>query len=334
MSAGDGRVRGADEETREGGQPIRRRGGVFRGIKTWFDASDGQGARAPVRSDRRAHWARIAPFVFLHGGCLAVLFVGVSPFAVAFAIGFYLLRAFFVTAFYHRYFSHRAYRTSRVMQFVFAILGNTAVQRGPLWWAAHHRHHHRTSDRAGDPHSPAVHGLYWSHLGWLTDPANFPTDLSRVPDLAKFRELRWLDRYDTVVPFAMAAALFGLGEWVGAAFPATGTSGAQLAVWGFFVSTVLLLHVTALVNSLAHRFGSRPYRTKDDSRNNWWIALLTHGEGWHNNHHRYPGSARQGFRWWEVDVTYYVLRVMAWLRLVRDLHPVPVEVVRAREGRV
>lgn len=297
-----------------------------RQIRSWFDTEQ----LAASSADKRVHWARLAPFAFLHLGCVGVLWVGWSPFAACFAVGFYLLRAFFVTGFYHRYFSHRAFRASRSVQLLMALAGNSAVQRGPLWWAAHHRHHHRTSDDEGDPHSPHVHGFWWSHLGWLTDQNNFPTDLSRVPDLARYRELRWLDRFDTLVPGAMALGLFALGSWLESAAPGLGTDGWQMLIWGFFVSTVLLLHATCLVNSAAHLIGRRDYETSDRSRNSLLIALLTMGEGWHNNHHRYPGSARQGFTAAQIDPTFYLLRCMASLGLIRDLHPVPAHVMAQR----
>jgi stearoyl-CoA desaturase (delta-9 desaturase) len=268
-------------------------------------------------------YQRLVPFIILHGGCLGIIWVGWSWFAVAAAIGLYMLRAFFVTAFYHRYLSHKAYATSRPAQFVFALLGNTAAQRGPLWWAAHHRQHHGKADKEGDPHSPHAHSLYWSHMGWITARENFTTKLRLVPDLARYPELRFLDRFDGLVPIAFAAGLFGLGSALKAWAPGLGTSGPQLLVWGFFVSTVILFHVTCMVNSVAHLFGTRRYETRDQSRNNLLVALLAMGEGWHNNHHHYPNSARNGFRWWEVDVTWYALKAMSWLGIVWDLKPVP-----------
>ncbi|MEZ6002558.1 MAG: acyl-CoA desaturase [Planctomycetota bacterium] len=272
---------------------------------------------------RRADWRRVVPFVALHAACLLVFAVGWSPVAVVFAVAFYSLRMFAITAFYHRYFSHRSFRTSRVMQFLFALLGATAVQRGPLWWAAHHRHHHRHSDTERDVHSPAREGFWWSHVGWILSREHLRTRVELVKDLARFPELRFLDRYDMLVPLLMIPALYGLGAAIAHVWPDSGTSGAQLLVWGFAVSTVALYHCTFAINSLAHRFGKRRYETQDDSRNNLWLSLVTFGEGWHNNHHRYPGAARMGFRWWEVDLSYYLLRVLAGLGLVWDLRPVP-----------
>jgi len=309
----------------------RRLAAVLTAARSWLDTAQAAGpAAAP---GPRVHWARIAPFAFLHLACLAVLWVGWSPIALAVAVGFYLLRAFFVTGFYHRYFSHRSYKTSRAAQFVFALLGNSAVQRGPLWWAAHHRRHHQLADREGDPHSPHVSGFWWSHIGWLMDPRNFPTDLARVPDLARFPELRWLNRFDSLVPALTAAGMFALGSVLERVWPASGTNGWQMLVWGFFVSTVILFHVTCLVNSAAHLIGARPFETKDQSRNSWIIALLAVGEGWHNNHHRYPTSARQGFLPREIDLTYYGLRILRGLGVIWDLSPVPDHVLATRRSR-
>jgi stearoyl-CoA desaturase (delta-9 desaturase) len=290
-------------------------------LRQWFDSQanmkegDGQ--------DRRIDWLRAIPFIALHLACAAVLWVGVSPIAIAVAISLYAIRMFALTGFYHRYFSHRAFRTSRAMQFVFALIGASCVQRGPLWWAAHHRKHHKHADTRLDPHSPTVFGFVWSHTGWFLTSGAFRTDWARIPDLRTYPELRWLDRYDTVVPIALAVLLFGLGSLLHAVAPSWGTTGGQMLVWGFFVSTVVLFHATVTINSLAHRFGRRRFDTHDNSRNNAWLALLTFGEGWHNNHHFYPGSARQGFRWWEIDLTWYGLKLMSLLGLVWDLKPVP-----------
>ncbi len=300
----------------------RRDSRFRRWILHWFDASVAE--RAAASDPRRGVDPKQAfSLVFLHAGCLLVPGVGWSPFAVATAVALYALRAFFVTAFYHRYLSHRAFKTSRPAQLVFAALGGTAVQRGPLWWAAHHRQHHSHTEQEGDPHSPHRDGFLWSHIGWITARENFPTKLHLVPDLARFPELRWLDRFDLAAPAVYAAALFAIGAVLARVAPGLGTDGPQLLVWGFFVSTVILFHVTSLVNSGAHSFGRKRYPTRDESRNSFLIALLTMGEGWHNNHHHYPGAARNGFFWWELDVTYYALRLLGWLGVVWDLNPVP-----------
>ena len=297
--------------------PATRRSTLWR----WFDTQ--AHAQEDASHGDRIDWLRAIPFLGMHLACIAVLSVGVSPIAVIVAVALYAVRMFAITGFYHRYFSHRTFRTSRVLQFVAALIGASSVQRGPLWWAAHHRNHHRHADTTADPHSPTQHGFWWSHAGWFLTREGFRTDWSRIPDLAGYPELRWLDRYDTVVPVLLAAALFGIGMLLERLAPGLGTNGPQLLVWGFFISTVVLFHATVTINSLAHRFGRRRFDTRDDSRNNLWLALLTFGEGWHNNHHFFPGTARQGFRWWEIDLTWYGLRLLALVGLVRDLKPVP-----------
>jgi stearoyl-CoA desaturase (delta-9 desaturase) len=296
-------------------------------IRNWFDNE------APAPDGARTSgidWLRVVPFVTLHMGCLAVIWVGVSATAVAIACVLYALRMFAITGFYHRYFSHGAFRTSRATQFLFALLAAASAQRGPLWWASQHRHHHAHSDAALDAHSARQHGLWWSHMGWFLARENFPTRRERVGHLLHYPELRFLDRFDGVAPLLLAGALYVLGEALAAWAPGLGTNGLQLVVWGFCISTVVLYHATFTINSLAHRHGRRRYATRDDSRNNVWLALLTFGEGWHNNHHHYPGSARQGFYWWEIDLTYYGLRMLAALGVIWDLKPVPLAMREAR----
>ena len=299
-------------------------------LRRWIDNDAPAAANAGSPRTREVDWLRVLPFVALHAACAAAWWTGVSPFALAVAAALFALRMFAVTAFYHRYFSHHAFRTSRGAQFAFALLGASAAQRGPLWWASHHRHHHLHADQTADSHSSRQHGLLWSHLGWFLCRESFATRAELVRDLARFPELRWLDRFDVAVPALLALSLFGLGSWLEHAAPGFGTSGAQLLVWGFCISTVALYHATFTINSLAHRWGSRRYATRDDSRNNPWLALLTFGEGWHNNHHHYPGSARQGFYWWEVDLSWYALRGLAAIGLVWNLRPVPAAIREAR----
>ena len=276
-------------------------------------------------------WIRVAPFILLHLACLAVFLVGFSWFAFTFAVLLYVVRMFAVTGFYHRYFSHKAFRTSRLTQFVMAVLGATAVQRGPLWWASHHRHHHAHSDNHEDSHSPLQHGFLWSHLFWFLASRNFLTQTHRVKELTSFIELRLLDRFDAVVPILFGVAIYFFGDWLSVAYPGFDTNGLQLFIWGFVISTVALYHGTFTVNSLAHLWGKRRYATKDQSRNNLLIAILTLGEGWHNNHHHYPASASQGFYWWEIDLTYYGLKILSALGLIWDLKTVPVKIRESRK---
>jgi stearoyl-CoA desaturase (delta-9 desaturase) len=300
-------------------------------LQQWFDAGATAGTADPVEADR-VDWARIVPFVGLHLACLSVFVVGVSPVAIATCVALYVVRMFAITGFYHRYFSHRSFKTSRTAQCLFAVLGASAAQRGPIWWAAHHRHHHAFADRAQDAHSPRHHGFLWAHMGWFLSRRHFHPDLRRVRDLTQYPELRWLDRYDIVVPFALALALLLAGTLLERHAPGLGTTGGQLLVWGFFVSTVLCYHGTYTINSLCHRWGTRRYATRDDSRNNALLALVTLGEGWHNNHHHYPSAVRQGFYWWEIDLTYYLLRGLAALGVIWDLNPVPARIRAAHEG--
>jgi len=292
---------------------------IGRSLRRWFDTDSGD----PEAANDTIDWLRIVPFVALHLACIGVVWVGFSPIALAAAALLYAARMFAITGFYHRYFSHKAFRTSRPTQFAFALLGAASVQRGPLWWAAHHRNHHRHSDTENDLHSPLNRGFWWSHVGWFLSKRGFSTDHKRIPDLMRFPELRWLDRFDLLVPLALAIALYAIGSILQQTSPQLGTDGPQMLVWGFFISTVALFHATVTINSLAHRWGSRRFATRDNSRNNWFLALLTFGEGWHNNHHHFPGAARQGFRWWEIDLTYVGLRALSWVGLVWDLNPIP-----------
>jgi stearoyl-CoA desaturase (delta-9 desaturase) len=274
------------------------------------------------REGERFDPAACGALLAMHGAALAALATGVSRAALGVAAALFALRAFGLTAGYHRYFAHRSFRTSRAGQLALAWLGASAAQLGPLWWAGHHRRHHQRSDRAGDVHSPAVDGLWWAHVGWLLCRRYARTDHAAIPDFAVFPELRWLERWHFVPPVLLAGGVYALGVRLGAAH---GTSGAQLVVVGFFWSTLALYHVTYAVNSLAHRFGSQRFDAGDESRNNAWLALLTLGDGWHNNHHRFPAAARHGLAWWEVDPTWWALRALAGLGLVWELRAPPAE---------
>jgi stearoyl-CoA desaturase (delta-9 desaturase) len=226
----------------------------------------------------------------------------------------YVGRMFFLTAGFHRYFSHRSFKTSRAVQFLLALGGTLCVQKGVLWWASRHRIHHNHSDEALDPHSPKQWGFWEAHIGWVLRDEHSRTVWNAIRDFARFPELRWLDRHYLLPPLALAAALWLVG-------------GAWAMLWGFVVSTVLLWHGTFSINSLAHLIGRRRYATSDDSRNSFVLAILTLGEGWHNNHHRYQSSANQGFRWWEIDLTFYVLLLLARLGVVWDVRRAPAHIV-------
>ena len=296
----------------------------FVSLAHWFDSDYGNTDVAAIRAKPdKVEFIRVLPFIFLHVGCLGVFLAGWSWFAVGVAVLSYLVRMFAITGFYHRYFSHKTFHTSRFAQFLFAVLGASAAQRGALWWSYQHRHHHKHSDEVEDAHSPKQHGFWWSHIGWITSARNFPTDYSHVRDLAKFPELVFLNRFDSLVPALFAGALFVLGHFLGEWFPALGVTSWQLLVWGFFISTTVLFHATSSINSLAHLLGRRRYATSDTSRNSFILALITLGEGWHNNHHRFMSSTRQGFYWWEIDISYYVLKTLSWTGIIWNLKPVP-----------
>jgi len=285
-----------------------------------------EGAEAVMNKPEKMELGRAIPFIILHVGCLGLIWVGWSPAAVMVAVALYFIRMFAVTGLYHRYFCHKAFRTSRAAQFIFALIGLTAVQRGPLWWSAVHRHHHAHSDEDHDSHSPVTKGFLWSHIGWLTSSRNFPTDYSRVKDLAKFPELVFLNRFDLIGPLVLALGLYFFGWGLEAWAPFLGTSGMQMLVWGFFVSTVFVFHATCSVNSFAHTLGKKRFDTGDESRNSLILALITLGEGWHNNHHHYQASARQGFYWWEIDISYYILKALSAMGIVWGLKEVPARV--------
>jgi stearoyl-CoA desaturase (delta-9 desaturase) len=281
-------------------------------------ASASHGLSIPLPNGARISLVGVAPFAVIHLLSLGIFFV---PFRWSYLIACLALlavRMFWVTAGYHRYFSHRSYKTSRAFQFFIAFMAMTSVQKGVLWWAAHHRHHHRFSDQEEDLHSPTLFGFFWSHIGWIVSDRYNDTRLNYIADYAKFPELRWLDKYHYVPPTIFGVALYLIG-------------GLPLFLWCFCLSTTLLWHDTFTINSLSHLFGSRRYQTSDTSKNNWLLALLTLGEGWHNNHHHFMASARQGFFWWEVDITYYTLKLLFWCGLVWDLRQVPAHLLHSDE---
>lgn len=256
------------------------------------------------------------PFYLVHVVAVAgAYWTGWSWKGFALAIGLYYLRIFGVTGGYHRYFSHRTYRTSRAFQFFLACLAQSSLQKGALWWAAHHRHHHKFSDTPDDPHSFRDRGFWYSHVGWILSRDTEDTDMSRIPDLARYPELRWLNKWHVVPGVALAVGLWLVGSW-------------HALIWGFFVSTVLTWHGTFTINSLSHWWGRRRYATTDESKNNFVLAILTMGEGWHNNHHFYARSCRQGFFWWEIDLTYYVLKALSLVGIVWDIQEAPEAVKR------
>jgi len=258
------------------------------------------------RPDERLNWATSTPFFLVHLACLAAIFTGVPTRALVLCAVLYAVRMFFITAGYHRYFAHRSYRMGRPMQFLMALGGTTAAQKGPLWWAGNHRDHHRFADTDQDTHSP-LRGFWWSHVGWILCDRYGSVDYDeKIADFAKYPEIRLVDKYNIVAPWLLAIGCYLYAGWAG-------------LVVGFFWSTIILWHATFTVNSLAHVVGWRRYATADTSRNSMLIALYTGGEGWHNNHHYRPSSARQGFYWWEIDTSYYALRALNLVGLVHEL---------------
>jgi stearoyl-CoA desaturase (Delta-9 desaturase) len=264
-------------------------------------------------------YARSIPFLIVHViGIVGPFFLPFSWKWVALAIGLYYLRMFGITAGYHRYFSHRAFKTSRAFQFVLAWMGSMTLQKGVLWWAGHHRNHHRFSDTPEDIHSPIQGGFFWSHVGWVLSDRFEAHANGNMRDMERYPELRWLDKYYWVPAVVMGAVLLAAG-------------GLPALIWGLFTSTTILWHGTFTINSLAHVFGRRRYETSDGSRNSMILALLTMGEGWHNNHHHYQSTANQGWFWWEIDLSYYILKGLAAVGLVWDLRLPPRHI---RDGQI
>jgi stearoyl-CoA desaturase (delta-9 desaturase) len=259
-----------------------------------------------TKSLRTYRLGTVLPFLLLHLAALGVLFVRFRWSLLGLMLALYTVRMFAITAGYHRYFSHRTYKLGRIWQFIMALLAETSGQKGVLWWAAHHRVHHRRADNDGDIHSPGLRGFWWAHVGWVLSNEYDDYDPRLIQDFGKYPELRWLDKHYCVPPVILGGAILALG-------------GLDAFVWGFLVSTILLFHGTFTINSLAHLWGSRRFATPDDSRNNFVLAVITLGEGWHNNHHQFMYACRQGIRWWELDVTYYGLKVLSWIGIAHDL---------------
>ena len=273
----------------------------------------------PLTDAESINWRTSWPFIVAQFIPLLAVFTGVHVRDLVILAVLYWGRMFCITAGYHRYFAHRTYRLARVPQFLLAFGGTMAVQKGPLWWAANHREHHKHTDTAQDPHTP-LKGFWWSHIGWIMSDRYSTLAPDAIPDFSRYPEIRFLERFDWIGPWLLGIASFLVGGWSG-------------LVVGFFGSTLLLWHSTFSVNSFAHLIGRRRYGTDDTSGNSIAVALLTMGEGWHNNHHHYPASARQGFFWWEFDPTYAVLRGLSWVGIVKDLRSPPTKAKAARRLR-
>jgi stearoyl-CoA desaturase (delta-9 desaturase) len=260
---------------------------------------------------------RVVPFILVHLACLAIFWVDVQPIDWVICGALYVVRMFGITAGFHRYFSHRSFKTSRAFQFFLAFLGQSSAQRGVLWWAAKHRHHHKHSDTEQDIHSPVQHGFWFSHVLWIFSKRGLTIDYTTIKDFQKYPELVWLEKWERLPPFILGVLVWAVAGWSG-------------LVVGFFVSTVILFHGTFTINSLSHVFGKQPYVTGDDSRNNLFLAIITLGEGWHNNHHHFPSATPQGFHWWQIDITYYILKALSIFRIVWDLRMPPAHVVEGK----
>jgi len=272
-------------------------------------------------------------FAIVHLIPVLAIWTGATFFDWMVCFFLYVFRMFWITGGYHRYFAHKSYKTSRWFQFVIAFMAQTSAQKGALWWAAHHRHHHRHSDTPADPHSMKIYGFWYSHIGWIVGPDFKETDYKVIGDYAKYAELVWLNKHYLVPPVTLAVLVTALGGIVnGGSITAMFTSaGFSTLLIGFFLSTVILYHGTFSINSIMHKFGTQRYQTNDESRNSLWLALLTLGEGWHNNHHYYETASRQGFFWWEIDITWYILKALSWMGLIWDLKGVPKHIKRSRD---
>ncbi|MFY0625100.1 MAG: acyl-CoA desaturase [Reichenbachiella sp.] len=264
-------------------------------------------------------------FIILHLLPLAAFYTGATFFDWMVCIFLYFFRMFWITGGYHRYFAHRSYKTSRVFQFIIAFMAQTSVQKGALWWASHHRVHHRTSDTPADPHSMKLYGFWYSHIGWIIGPDFKETDYKIIADYSKYPELVWLNKNHLFPPFVLALAVLALGGIVngGSIMAMFSTAGVSCLLVGFFLSTVILFHGTFSINSIMHKFGNQRYESNDESKNSLVLALVTLGEGWHNNHHYYEVAARQGFFWWEIDITWYILKTLSFFGIVWDMKDVP-----------
>lgn len=271
-------------------------------------------------------------FTIVHLIPLVAIWTGATAFDWIVCGVLYFVRMFWITGGYHRYFSHKSYKTSRWFQFVIAFMAQTSAQKGALWWAAHHRHHHRHSDQPSDPHSMKLYGFWYSHVGWIIGPDYKKTDYKTIGDYAKYPELVWLNKHYLIPPVLLAISVVLAGAWVNGGSPLLMFThhGMSTLLIGFFLSTVITYHGTFSINSIMHKFGNQRYDSGDESKNSLWLALLTLGEGWHNNHHYYEVAARNGFFWWEIDITYYILRIFKFFGLIWDLKEVPKHILHSK----
>ncbi len=283
-------------------------------------------AALPITGSARPAWYRVtriaislAPLLAVHFALLAIPFVEFTWWSVLAIFVVTRICGVGVTVGLHRYFSHRAFKTTRWFQFVLGFMGCTALQKGPLWWPIHHRLHHRHSDRKDDPHSPVVDGFWYGHIGWLFSRDLMNPDQAVVKDLMKYPELVWLDRFWMLPGLMLAAACYAV----------LGMNG---LIYGYCLSVVFVFQVTFAVNSIGHLWGPQRFATGEGSRNNPVLGILAMGDGWHNNHHRAPSSARHGFAWYELDLAYQCIRLLAFLGLAWDVKQPPASVMAGGEA--
>ncbi len=269
-----------------------------------------------------------APLVFMHLGCIGIFFVPLNKISIILFLTMYCLHVFTLTAGFHRYFSHKSFKTSRLFQFILAFFGTIAAQKDPLWWASHHRIHHQHADTEKDPHSARHKGFWYAHIGWVMKSKLDNTRFDKIKEFSQIPELIWLNKHPYIPPMLLVILLISTGMVFEVYFPRYNITALQLITYGFFLSTVCVYHVTFCINSVAHKFGSKRFTNEDDSVNNWILAILAGGEGWHNNHHKYSVCARQGFRWWEIDVTYYLLKILEKVKIIWDVKEPPKSLIQ------
>lgn len=262
-----------------------------------------------ISDHQRLNWSITLAMVVLHAGAIAAMFAFSWRNLAASALLYCIATGLGISMGYHRLHTHRSYKTPLALEYFFALCGTLTLEGGPISWVATHRIHHQKSDQPGDPHSPRD-GAWWSHIGWLvlgeSNHSNTQKMSKYVPDLAKHRFYQWLNNYHWVSNVVLAIVLLGVGGW-------------PLMLWGTCVRIVFGLHATWLVNSATHMWGARRFATRDDSRNNWWVALITFGEGWHNNHHAHPTSARHGLAWYEFDPSWILIKVLKFVGLAKSV---------------
>lgn len=262
----------------------------------------------------------LVALVVVHGLALAAPFTFTWPGFVSFVVMMFATGCLGITLCYHRLLSHRSFKTHKIVKYFLMLCGTLSLEGDPAWWVATHRLHHQESDQEMDPHSPRV-SFAWAHMLWLLyddGRSRDPVVLDRyIPDLVNDPWAKFLEKFFLPINLGFVALLFGLGFWMGGMKTAI-----SMAIWGGFFRIAWVWHITWFVNSVTHVVGYRNYETKDDSRNIWWVAVLSFGEGWHNNHHANPSAAKSGHRWWEFDLTYGVIKAMQFTGLAWKILPV------------